>query len=431
MSNSITQAIPFIVRGDLRSETGYARAARALTNLVAQFPDIAVFGIDLHPNLDDCDGNFPHLLIDEAQMWQVVRQSKQVPIILHYVGIDDFVRVPGAINIGAFYWETDTVVHSRHWPLRLSEMDRIWAPTSFLGSYARSCGFTGDITLMPWPHDFPDHPPATPANTLDRIPALYFGCPGPAGRFPTQTVSLRQLRREARNLFVSVQSLAPRKGLPILLREWRSYIEDPSCQDILVLRLAFRHAHGIDSPPAEHFESILRMIGFDGVDPRIAIIHDHLSDQKLSTLYGASDCYVSASYGEGFGGPIIEAITAHRPVIAPRHTGIADLLPPDHPLAVASARKCVGLKGGLSTYPYSSTWHLPLPGEIEGRLRVFAAMDGATRTEVVRKVRAHANAFCSSWRLMATIGEEIARLRRPAASLAFTAQPPREPALPF
>ena len=428
MSTSTTHAIPFIVRGDLRSETGYARAARALTNLVARFPDMAVFGVDLHPNPADCGGNFSHPLINDSQMWQIARQSAQRPIVLHYTGIDDFIRVPGAINIGAFYWETDTIVHQRHWPLRLSGMDRIWAPTSFLGTYARACGFTGDITLVPWPHDFPEHPPTGTAEALDRIPALYFGRPGPQGRFQTQSVSLRQIRSEARNLFVSVQSLAPRKGLPILLREWRSYIDDPACQDILVLRLAFRHAHGINSAPAEHFEAILRTIGFDGVDPRIAVIHEHLPDQQLSMLYGACDSYVSASYGEGFGGPIIEAIAAHRPVIAPRHTGIADLLPHDHPLTVASTRKCVGLKGNVSAYPYSSTWYLPLPGEITGRLRDFAALDKAQRIAIVQRARLHAIDFCSSWRLVAILGEEMARLRTPAPP-PLLRQPLREPVM--
>lgn len=428
MSTSITHAVPFIVRGDLRSETGYARAARALTNLVARFPDIAVFGIDLHPNPADCGGNFAHMLIDESQMWQVVRQSTQTPIVLHYTGIDDFVQVPGAVNIGAFYWETDTLVHQRHWPLRLAGMDRIWAPTSFLGTYARASGFTGDVTVVPWPHEFPDQAPAVRPGALESIQALYFGRSGPSGRFQTQTVSLRKIRSEARNLFVSVQSLAPRKGLPILLREWRNHIDDPSCQDILVLRLAFRHAHGINAAPAEHFEAILKTIGFDGVDLRIAIIHDHLPDPQLSALYGACDSYVSASYGEGFGGPIIEAISAHRPVIAPRHTGIADLLPADHPLTVNSVRKCVGLKGNVSAYPYSSSWYLPLPGEIAGRLRDFAAMDASRRAAVVRKARQHAIDFCSSWRLIAILGDEIARIRAPALPPMAT-QPAQEPAM--
>ena len=432
MHNSANETVPLIIRGDLRSETGYGRSTRALLGLCGGFKGLSMYGVDLHHNPEDCSSPFPYPVINDIQMWQMVRESARTPIILHCVGIDDFVRVPGAINIGAFYWETDAIVHERHWPLRLSQMDRIWAPTSWLAAYARSCGFRGDITILPWPHKFPEKAPATSIDTLDGISALHFT--GQSVKLynysHVKVASLREIRLKSRNIFVSVQSLAPRKGLPILLREWRSYIEDPSCNDVLVLRLAFRHMHGIASNHVEHFEDILRMIGFDGVNPRIAVIHDHLSERQLSGLYGACDAYISASYGEGFGGPIIEALTAHRPVIAPRHTGIADLLPSGYPLTVATTRKCVGLKGNLAAYPHSSTWHLPLPGEVLGRLREFAAMTSADRTSVMRQAQTHAAKFCSLQAVMGIIGAEIHNLLHPEHSGSVNFLPDRLPQNP-
>ena len=43
---------------------------------------------------------------------------------------------------------------------------------------------------------------------------------------------------------------------------------------------------------------------------------DKISDEYLEKVYHASDCLISASEGEGFGLPLIEAAQSHLPILA-------------------------------------------------------------------------------------------------------------------
>ena len=144
-------------------------------------------------------------------------------------------------------------------------------------------------------------------------------------------------------MFVTVQSMSARKGLPILLSEWQTHVaERGNVKDLLILRLAFRHAANLADLPEEHIASMLRDAGFQfGQNARIGIITGTLSDAELTELFQASDAYVSTTLGEGFGGPIVEAIVNDRPVIVPRHTAISDYIAADYPLVVASERRVV------------------------------------------------------------------------------------------
>ena len=193
----------------------------------------------------------------------------------------------------------------------------------------------------------------------------------------------------ARNLFVTVQSLAARKGLPILLREWQVYLsESGNSNDLLLIRLAFRHNSHFSGSPEEHFAAMLLDAGFQfRQDARIGVIASTLSDAELTELFQASDAYVSTTLGEGFGGPIVEAIVNDRPVIVPRHTAMCDYIAPDYPLIVGSERRVVGLRGGLSVYPPASSWHVPSPGSMAAKLAAFVGMTTPERAKLASGLR--------------------------------------------
>jgi hypothetical protein len=236
-------------------------------------------------------------------------------------------------------------------------------------------GLQALVKRVTWPFDFAQ-PRRIDPRLRQGIGVRLFGTRGSHG-FEITNTSLAEVRAGARNVFATVQSMSARKGLPILLSEWRSYLSGPgNSDDLLILRLAFRHASNLSVLPEEHLTSMLLDAGFQHrQDARIGVIQSILTDPELTELFQTCDAYVSTTMGEGFGGPIVEAIVNDRPVITPRHTAMCDYIPPDYPLIIVSKRRVVGLRGGLSVYPPASSWHVPQPGAVAAQLAAFTAYD--------------------------------------------------------
>ena len=380
-----------VVRGDLRSRTGYGKAARALAALLAE--RFEVLGSDIHYNPHDAAEEFGHTIVSDAEMHRRALQSPGDLIVLHYTPPDRFVRVEGALNIGCFYWETGLLPRRAGWPDLLSMTDRMWAPTTFVREVLTGAGYAGPISIVTWPHDFdkPD-PPADRAVTGKlRVWSLNRLHENGAAR-----TTLEQVRERASVLFLAVQSLAPRKGLPMLLAAWRDFVRSTPSEPWLLLKLRFIHSQRSAASPHEHLSTLLTETGFKSGDPvRIALLSDELTDLEMHSLYGTSDAFVTATYGEGFGGPVVEALAAHRAVVAPRHTGLADLLAPDYPFLADSEELALPLSGSLGVYPHASTWRLTSKASLQAALADCAEAGPEGRAAAAAAARDHAARFCS------------------------------------
>ena len=382
-----------IVRGDLRSRTGLAHLARAQIRLMES--DFDVIGVDVHPDPNDRGGQFPHPIITDEEVPRQIAASQYQPIVLHHTPPDDFRSFPGAWNIGTFAWETDVAPRLRQWEIKIALMDAIWAQCSMVADLVRGTGYKAPVHTITWPFDFAQSR-RSDQRLRQGIGVQLFGTLGARG-FEVRDTSLAEVRSDARDLFVTVQSMSARKGLPILLREWRMHLsEDGNHSDLLILRLAFRHASNLSNSPEEHFASMLQDAGFRNRDDvRIGIIADALSNSELAELFQACDAYVSTTLGEGFGGPIVEAIVNNRPVIIPRHTAMRDYIAPEYPLIIRSERCVVGLRGGLSVYPPASSWHVPVAGSVAANLAAFVRMTASERAKLTLGLRSYAAQFCS------------------------------------
>jgi len=121
----------------------------------------------------------------------------------------------------------------------------------------------------------------------------------------------------------------------------------------------------------------------------IVVSYDRLTDSTLLACYRAAIAFVSASYGEGFGGPIVESVLAGALPVVPTHTAYATLLPEGYPFCVASYQVVGRLVGALPLYPPSSTWHVPTDGAIAERLTKLFAADSTNRAEWLQTFRLH------------------------------------------
>ena len=389
-----------VFRGDLLSSLGFGYYTRALAELVSA--EYEVLGVDLHPNPGDNVGRFPGRLVADDELSIIARESASSLCVISLATPEQYVYFPGAVNVGIFPWETDAVSYQLDWPELIMAMDANWSVTSFQQTLLRRHGWTKPSPIIPWPFDFSagntgDKTVAAPP--LRRLQAL----PTSTGDEPPP-VAIKDLPGP---IFLTVSSLAPRKGLPILLSEWRDYLEGGG---VGVLALKLRPVHHGDAGDGGFgfLHELMVNAGFyPGSITSIAYTFEDLGYDEVQALYTAADAYVTATYGEGFGGPVLEALLAATPVIAPRHTSLADLLPSDYPLQVAAHSLHVGLTGNSPIYPAASSWWIPERGALRDRMSELAALPHERRREIAAAARRHAQGFCSREAVAASLADVL------------------------
>ena len=77
----------------------------------------------------------------------------------------------------------------------------------------------------------------------------------------------------------------------------------------------------VHSDPHSYFKNAVK----DIKKVRIYVLEGDLTEDQMASLYRASNCYVSASHGEGWNLPMCEAAACGIPVIVPRNTSHLDL----------------------------------------------------------------------------------------------------------
>lgn len=109
-----------------------------------------------------------------------------------------------------------------------------------------------------------------------------------------------------RPTFLMVSTLAPHKGHGQVLEAFESLWNEHGLNLNLVFvgKVGWR-IDGLVTSLRSHPELSKRLFWLE-----------HVSDEFLNSIYSASTCLIAASYGEGFGLPLIEAAQHHLPIIA-------------------------------------------------------------------------------------------------------------------
>lgn len=407
-----------IIRGDLFSDTGYSRAIRALAAALSQHCD-HLFGVSLYEDARRRHNAFDHLVIGEEEILQFVSEGGEV-IVVNACLPDHFYYAAGAINVGYFFWETEKFPPTAFWPAKLKLMDRVWAPSSWQSEFMREITQRDDIPVIPWPQLASETPDAAASAelapvrahremTLDELRNYHLRA-SPPGRRETEKIaeqrafesgvdhrfdpgrspSVTEMFTSRSDIFLAVQTDAPRKGLPILLTSWLLFKQRPEGKRAkLLIKLS-----SLDVAAdlyRIHFHASLALLRakerFGVADSEVWFIYDRLDNEQLEALIASSDALISATYGEGFGGPIAEALIHGVPVIAPNHTSLRDILGDDYPLSVKTEKYALALWQNISIYSASSTWHLPDERHFAEQLARFAAMSRKARKQAGVKAR--------------------------------------------
>lgn len=152
-------------------------------------------------------------------------------------------------------------------------------------------------------------------------------------------------------------------------------------------------------------------------DPRIEVMNTGLSPAALADWYRSLTCYVNASYGEGFGLHLLEAMGCGVPLISTTFSAVGEVF--DSAVGYEVSYKLIEAKNKI----YSGLWADPDNDQLIARMReVYADRGAAERFGLVAAGRAPAFSWAASVRtLTATLARygylppEFAREARRAA----------------
>jgi glycosyltransferase involved in cell wall biosynthesis len=386
MTETTHEQIPrvLIIRGDLNSHSGYARATSLyLSTLETRF-DI-ILGVDIHAHPTRHVTIFPYPLIDDFQLAKLARREDVAAVVLTISTPNNFKSFSGAKNIGLFFWETTRLGNER-WITSMHRVDEVWVPTRFMQPMLEAEGLLTPIRYMPCP--IPPSRVQTAPGADDGLVLREIAL-SPAKTI--DTISLAALRARSDMLFLSINSFIPRKGFPVLADAW--------------LDLAGRHpgsaliikATSIDSTetPVALFGRIQHL--FQQVSRRHAIQHsqvyvaaESLPESTMQTLSRTCDGFISMSFGEGLGLGLFETLLAGKPVICPRHTSFKDFLPSDYPYFVSTDVANYGLADPVGVNPVTARWGVPREGSLQLAVAQLAAdLRGGRCDAVIERTVAH------------------------------------------
>lgn len=218
-----------------------------------------------------------------------------------------------AYVIGRTMFETDNV--TPHHVERCNKMDEIWVPTQFhLHTFTQAGVAPGKLVKV-----------------IQSVDTHFFN--------PSKMLQPLQLQTSewvfdshsevahtgAPFVFLSIFKWEHRKGWDILLK---AYLQEFSADDNVALHLLTNPYHSTHNFAAamREFVSTFELEESDKEWPKVHVIDSHIPQTSLPQLYKAADCFVLPTRGEGWGRPIVEAMSMQLPVIATNWSGMTEYM---------------------------------------------------------------------------------------------------------
>ncbi|KAL5976491.1 hypothetical protein ACLOJK_020824 [Asimina triloba] len=318
---------PFLSGGGYSSEAWSYVAALSdlISNGKSPYPNIRL-RIEHHGDLESLDfwTGLPEELrslayklhSEECKMEETVVICHSEPGAWHPPLFQTFPCPPPAAEpplfvIGRTMFETDRL--SPEHVRRCNGMDSIWIPTDFHAStFVQSGVNSSKVVKMVQPVDVEFFNPLRHKPLTLPTGKLILG-----SHVPTL--------QKKKFVFLSIFKWEYRKGWDVLLR---SYLTEFCSKDGVVLNLLTNPYHS----DRAFGNKILKFVEeshiaepLDGWAP-IYVIDTHIAQTDLPGLYKAADALVLPSRGEGWGRPLVEAMSMAVPVIATNWSGPTEFL---------------------------------------------------------------------------------------------------------
>lgn len=272
----------------------------------------------------------------------------------------DMMQFGGRKRIGYTVLETSRIPD--RWVKMLNQMDQAWTATKWGAKVFADCGVEKDIIrVVPEGVDTDVFRPGLdPLPEFDEMEGFKFLCIGKWENRKNQRMLIEAFCEEFKpdekvNLILQAVN-------PFILRKdptWSAY------KEVFSMNLP-RHA------PIWFLNDFL---------PRV---------DDMARLYNSCDCFVLPTRGEGWGLPVLEAMSCGMPTIVPLITGITEYATKDSIIELNCTGTCEVEDPIFYEFTEGSEWFEPCIDSLKMRMRaVFNERDGPTvrkRIEEARKV---------------------------------------------
>lgn len=212
---------------------------------------------------------------------------KNYPQIVYGVA-DVFHKNSGRYKIGYTMLETTGIPKS--WVEECNRMDEIWVPSSFNVKTFADSGVKVPMHVMPLGVD---------CNYYNRDIVSY--------------------KKNERYTFLTVFEWGERKAPEVLLKAYSKAFQGND-EVVLICKVN-------NSDSSLNVENAVRKLGLPADGPEIIFLYNtSFDDYEMPALYRSADCFVTATRGEGWGMPILEAMACGLPTIATDWSAQSDFL---------------------------------------------------------------------------------------------------------
>ena len=285
-----------IVRAPFHGVSGYAYCSRNILN--------SLLKTGLKVGIKDYSFRESNVVSYDKEFFDSLRadQYTKSRVVIHVCTPNSVVFVRNAINIVYTMFELNKIPNLDDyknntylgWVQMLNQADLVVVPTNHSKEIFINSGVRTPIEVIPIPLD----------------------------------VSLAQpMELKTNNLnMLSVFQWIPRKGPTDLLTA--AFLANTD--STLYIKTYLQKVDKAEPHIIETIKAVKESFHYK-VKTGIVPVISNYSDKDMNRLYASCDVYISATRGEGFCLPLIQALLQEKPAIVPIHTSIKDLIPEDQP----------------------------------------------------------------------------------------------------
>jgi len=230
----------------------------------------------------------------------LTRQTVDMTKSIYYQHVTAFgwqLAVHGSARVGRTMFETDRIPDG--WLERCNAMDEVWLPTEFNRRTFEEAGVQAG-----------------------KLKVVRAGVDTELFRPDVKPLAIPRARSFN---FLSVFDLEPRKGTDLLIKAYLS--EFKADEDVALILKISQLNDPVTDPVTQLCYLIEKESGLTLEKcPPIILLTGFLSQAEMASLYASAHAFVLPTHGEGYGRPLMEALSVELPVIATRWSGQLDFL---------------------------------------------------------------------------------------------------------